>query len=106
MFPICENHHWFLVLVVNPGLVTAPEETNINKPLIILLDSMGKYQSNTVRAIRNYLSQEWGLSKERGGNFQFSEEEMKLIKPHKPEQTNHYDCGIFLLHYLERIFAR
>ena len=41
VIPICEEHHWYLVLVVKPGLGTiSSEETNNNgEPFIILLVS-------------------------------------------------------------------
>ena len=41
VIPICEHSHWYLVLVVKPGLVTtSSEETNNNgEPFIILLVS-------------------------------------------------------------------
>ena len=34
----------------------------------------------------------------------FTEKEMMLIEPVKPEQKNGYDCGIFLLTYIEKVF--
>ena len=43
VIPICEHSHWYLVLVVKPGLVTTPKESNMNgEPLIILLVSSEK----------------------------------------------------------------
>ena len=35
---------------------------------------------------------------------EFTEKEMGLIEPVKPEQKNGYDCGIFLLTYIEKVF--
>ena len=109
VIPVCEHSHWFLVLVVMPGLVTSPDVTNKNRePLLITLDSLGKDQTNTVKVIRQYLSMEWRArwSQGQGGHFQFSEVDLKHIQPRTPLQKNGYDCGIFLLHYLEKIFAR
>ena len=104
VIPICDRDHWFLIIVVNPGLVTTPEETNNNgEPLLIVLDSLGRDQSASVSIIRKYLAQEW-LSQNQDVNC-FSEKDMKLIIPQKPQQEDGFNCGIFLLHYLEKILA-
>ena len=39
-------------------------------------------------------------------SYSFSEAEMPTISPVKPEQNNHYDCGIYMLTYIEKIFQR
>ena len=36
----------------------------------------------------------------------FSRESMRTLRPVKPEQHNYSDGGIFLLHYVEKIFSR
>ena len=46
------------------------------------------------------MSQEWYEKIAKGGSAEmteFTEKEMGLIEPVKPEQKNGYDCGIFLL---------
>ena len=35
----------------------------------------------------------------------FSKKSMRTLWPVKPEQHNYSDCGIYLLHYVEKIFA-
>ena len=87
IFPICKHSHWFLIVVVKPGLVASPKERNNNgEPLIILLDSLGEGQSTAVRFIREYLEEEWRTKKSAacgGQAFKFSSKEMKTIKPKK-----------------------
>ena len=34
----------------------------------------------------------------------FSKNSMRTLRPVKPEQHNYSDCGIYLLHYIEKIF--
>ena len=60
IIPICEHSHWFLIVVVKPGLVSTLGNINNNgEPLILVLDSMGGNKSTAVRYIREYLSEEW-----------------------------------------------
>ena len=35
----------------------------------------------------------------------FSKKSMRTLWPVKPEQHNYSDCGIYLLHYVEKIFS-
>ena len=35
----------------------------------------------------------------------FSKNSMRTLRPVKPEQHNYSDCGIYLLHYVEKIFS-
>ena len=76
---------------------------------MIVLDSMGGAQSASVFFIRQYLAEEW-KAKMCGENdeeeYKFTEEQMETIRPKKPQQKNSFDCGIFLLHYMEKIFQR
>ena len=86
VIPICEHSHWYLLLVVKPGLVTTAQESKNNgEPLIIVLDSMGGTKSTAVRYLREYLAQEWAgrWSQEQGQTFKFSSEQMKEVRPKK-----------------------
>jgi len=116
IIPICEHSHWYLLLVVKPGLITSPvrsdERTLKGEPFIIVLDSMGGTKDSAVRNIRQYLACEWKKKKcssvGDGGvvveEYQFSATQIKTVRPRKPEQENFSDCGIFLLHYVEKVF--
>ena len=39
------------------------------------------------------------------GEVDFSKRSMRTLWPTKPEQPNYSDCGIYLLHYVEKIFS-
>ena len=39
------------------------------------------------------------------GEVDFSKKSMRTLLPVKPEQHNYSDCGIYLLHYIEKIFS-
>ena len=87
IFPICTNSHWFLIVVIKPGLVTTPDETNNNgEPLLIVLDSLGGSKTSAVKLIREYLAEEWRtrMSPSCGGQtFQFSAKQMRTMRPKK-----------------------
>jgi len=112
IFPICENSHWYLLLVVKPGLISLPvdsEERQLKgEPFVIVLDSLGRSNDRAVINIWLYLACEW--EKKYGGNeeadaFNFYAGPFKSACPMKPHQQNGSDCGIYLLHYVEKIFS-
>jgi len=108
IFPICEHNHWYLVIAIKPGMVQFPEEseerTTHGEPLFLVLDSLGGNKTAAVTNIRKYLNVEWSQKVNAFDDVDFSSEQMKTIRPKKPEQENFSDCGIFLLHYVEKIF--
>lgn len=73
----------------------------LSRPCIIFLDSLGKVEEikNYARLIRNWLQNE--VFEKRKSDFFISERELPIINPSTPPQTNDYDCGIFVLHYIE-----
>lgn len=110
--PICEHSHWYLVVLINPGLISIPaksvERIMKGEPFVIVLDSLGGSKNSAVANLRQYLACEWRNKKCTGQDtseeLEFSSREMRTIWPSKPEQHNGSDCGIFLLHYVEKIF--
>ena len=61
IIPICENSHWYLVIVIKPGLIRLDAEQRSVKgePFVLVLDSMGDNKTTAVRYVREYLDQEW-----------------------------------------------
>lgn len=116
IFPICENEHWYLVIICNPGLVKnvkerksssmTPDRYKENKspsPYIIVLDSLGGAQRDAVKRIRKYLQFEHLKVDPEG--LSFGQENLKWNNPVVPHQPNSCDCGIYLLHYVEKILG-
>ena len=58
IIPICENSHWYLVIVIKPGLILRDEEDNL-EPYVLVFDSLGGGGSSAVDNVREYLDQEW-----------------------------------------------
>jgi len=110
IIPICEHSHWYLVIAIRPGLITIPvgSEDRVKKgePFMIVLDSMGGNKTAAVSNIRHYLAAEWKAKMcADEEEFEFSSKEMRTVRPSKPEQENYTDCGIYLLHYIEKMFT-
>jgi sentrin-specific protease 7 len=63
VIPICENSHWYLVLIIRPGLIIHPVDSEERRtrgdPFIIVLDSLGDNKTTAVNILRNYLNLEW-----------------------------------------------
>ena len=73
-----------------------------------MLDSLPADRSEAVNNIRDYLSQEWKrVNLDFAETFKaFDNSEMELICPVLPVQHNGFDCGVYLLHYSEKLFER
>ena len=74
--------------------------------MIMVLDSLGGDKQSAVTNIRHYLSQEWIAKYGPEDQPEFTARKMKTIRPNQPLQENFSDCGIFLLHYVEKILGR
>ena len=95
LIPICEYSHWFMVVLVRPG-----EE----QPCMMVLDSLGGDNTRAVDIVKKYLEIE-GREK-LGEKALMNLKEMKVIRPNIPQQKNGFDCGVFLLHYAEKMLER
>jgi len=93
IFPICKNSHWFLVLAV---LTT-------KKYLLVVMDSLGGDNKEDVNLIKEYLIIELNTQRQ---NKNLQPESMRVVRPSLPQQDNFTDCGVFLLHYVEKILER
>ncbi|KAI8353261.1 hypothetical protein EDC96DRAFT_517369 [Choanephora cucurbitarum] len=84
LIPACEDHHWYLIAVVNPGK---------KKQFIAVMDSLNRYNASgkAMMLIKDFLS------------CKYLEENGKTIPPIKtlvrpiPVQENNHDCGLHLL---------
>ncbi|KAH9314553.1 hypothetical protein KI387_023180, partial [Taxus chinensis] len=101
--PVNYSLHWSLVVICNPGAVL--EDGDHSKtPCILHMDSLGSHTS-LKKLIQSYLWEEWrerhmedeamfNTACERFSNMTF-------ISVEAPQQDNCFDCGLFLLHYVE-----
>ncbi|KFY16925.1 hypothetical protein V492_01020 [Pseudogymnoascus sp. VKM F-4246] len=72
---------------------------NIEEPRIITLDSLGVSHSPTCSNLRDFLIAE---AKEKLGiDIILAQNSIGMTAKKIPEQNNHWDCGLFLLGYIE-----
>ena len=68
------------------------------KPAIITFDSLGQTRSQTIRILKDYLREEAKAKR----SMDFEESQMKGINAKRiPQQDNFWDCGVFLLGYVD-----
>ena len=91
IFPICKSSHWFLVTAV----ITR------EKIFLVVMDSLGGDNMEAVNMIKEYLIIE--LSKDVGVG---AVKKVEVVHPCLPQQDNYTDCGLYLLHYVEKIMER
>lgn len=105
LIPIHDDLHWSLVIIC------FPDKKDESGPIILHLDSLGFHRSSTVFSnIKSYLKEEWRyMNQEVPTDFPIPDRiwkhldrriEDKIIAV--PQQKNDYDCGLFVLFFMER----
>ncbi|XP_039122525.1 ubiquitin-like-specific protease 1D isoform X2 [Dioscorea cayenensis subsp. rotundata] len=104
--PIHGHSHWSLVIICIPA------KEDESGPIILHLDSLGIHSSHPIfDIVDSYLIDEWNFVNQSAAplDIPFSRGiwrclpdwiEKKKIKV--PQQKNEYDCGVFVLYYMER----
>jgi sentrin-specific protease 7 len=69
--------------------------------VIIVFDSLGLRHVPTIKALRDYLVEEAKSKRD----MDIAKEDIIGIHAKVPTQSNHCDCGVFLLHYVERFLG-
>ncbi|XP_058746352.1 probable ubiquitin-like-specific protease 2A [Vicia villosa] len=109
--PVNFNLHWSLIVICHPAEVLNINDRELEKalriPCILHLDSIKGYHSNIKDVVRSYLWEEWKERKKETCGEDLSSKflNMPFFSIEVPQQENSYDCGIFLLHYLELFLA-
>lgn len=104
--PIYYRLHWSLAVICIPA-----REEKIG-PIILHLDSLGLHTSNIIfQNIRSFLKAEWEHLNQAGVPTHIPIEEsvwktlIKKVEVRRiqvPQQENDYDCGLFVLYFMER----
>ncbi|KAI0524008.1 hypothetical protein KFK09_003372 [Dendrobium nobile] len=105
--PIHKDLHWSLVIIS----IMPPKEDE-SHPIILHLDSLGLHKSLLIlEVVQCFLTEEWKYVKQNASSPHISSGEKILIDvPLKvdkkeikvPQQKNEYDCGLFVLYFMER----
>eukprot|EP00897_Mesotaenium_endlicherianum_P004950 jgi/Mesen1/4483/ME000228S03454 len=110
MFPIHHSLHWSLIIVCHPRRLLSSKENSGQKATsgaleeqaacMIHLDSLEGGHRAAESHIRNYL---WEECFDRQGVVasKASLRDLQCVPVQVPQQDNHTDCGLFLLHYVE-----
>ncbi|CAO1945911.1 unnamed protein product [Urochloa humidicola] len=105
ILPINETIHWSLIIVCMPA------KGEDSGPIILHLDSLGLHNSQKLfDTVVRYLEAEWRyLRKDSSYDIPFSEKIWKRLlrnidteKVEVPRQRNEYDCGLFMLYYIDK----
>jgi Ulp1 family protease len=104
--PLINNGHWLLAIVCYPR--EAQREHLNSRSMILIFDSI-KHNSDrrkhlAVSRLQNYLESEWRAKY----HDEFPFDKMALVGHiiECPQQTNRYDCGLFMMEFVERFFAQ
>ncbi|XP_047315158.1 probable ubiquitin-like-specific protease 2B isoform X2 [Impatiens glandulifera] len=104
--PVNFSLHWSLIIICHPGEVAKTKAGDIDilpkVPCILHLDSLKGIHRGLNNLIQSYLWEEW---KERVGepteDISAKFNNLLFLPLELPQQENHYDCGLFLLHYVD-----
>lgn len=106
LLPIHQDHHWSLVIIC------IPDKEDEAGPIILHLDSLGLHYSRPIfDDIKSYLKEEWKYLNQEADSADLPiadriwkhlprRIEEKVIAV--PQQKNDYDCGLFVLFFMER----
>lgn len=105
ILPINESMHWSLIIVCMP---TKEADSG---PIILHLDSLGLHSSQKLFDIvaRYIQAERWHLRMDSSYDIPFSgriwrrlSKNINREKIEVPRQRNEYDCGLFMLYYIDR----
>ncbi|KAK9071066.1 hypothetical protein SSX86_009634 [Deinandra increscens subsp. villosa] len=104
--PVNFRLHWSLIIICHPGEVVdfTDDELEISSkvPCILHLDSIKGSHRGLEQCIKCYVWEEW---KERNNNtpedISTKFKDLRFLRLEAPQQENSYDCGLFMLHYME-----
>ncbi|KAG6705185.1 hypothetical protein I3842_07G168500 [Carya illinoinensis] len=108
--PINFNLHWSLIVICHPGEVARLEDEDLEKSpkisCILHMDSIKGSHTGIKNLIQSYLWEEWKeRQKETREDISSKFLNLRFVSLELPQQENSFDCGLFLLHYLELFLA-
>ncbi|MCD7447967.1 hypothetical protein HAX54_036786 [Datura stramonium] len=104
--PVNFSLHWSLIVICHPGEVVTFREEEMEKssraPCILHMDSIRGSHKGLKNLIQSYLLEEWKeRHKEVGEDVAKKFFSLPFVHLELPQQENSFDCGLFLLHYVE-----
>ncbi|KAI3887859.1 hypothetical protein MKX03_015492 [Papaver bracteatum] len=104
--PINFHHHWSLIIICHPGEVAKSKgedvENPVKVPCILHMNSIEGSHRGIMKVIQSYLWEEWNERTEGASEDYLSKfHNLRFVNLEVPQQENSYDCGLFVLHYVE-----
>ncbi|XVF36594.1 hypothetical protein REPUB_Repub19eG0070700 [Reevesia pubescens] len=108
--PVNFNLHWSLIVICHPGEVAGFKDEDLDKlskvPCILHMDSIKGNHAGLKNLVQSYLWEEWKeRHKETSEDLSAKFLNLRFVSLELPQQENSFDCGLFLLHYLELFLA-
>ncbi|GMI74651.1 hypothetical protein HRI_001134200 [Hibiscus trionum] len=104
--PVNYSLHWSLIVICHPGEVANFRDDEAEKlhkvPCILHMNSIRGSHRGLKNLFQSYLSEEWkerhrDVADDVSSNFLH----LQFVQLELPQQGNSFDCGLFLLHYME-----
>ncbi|XP_047972793.1 probable ubiquitin-like-specific protease 2B isoform X1 [Salvia hispanica] len=102
--PVNYNLHWSLIVICYFGKVASykGDDEPGRVPCILHMDSLRGTHSALKDLMQSYLWEEWKERQKGTCEDLYSKfSNLKFVPLEVPQQQNLYDCGLFLLHYVE-----
>ncbi|KAL3515485.1 hypothetical protein ACH5RR_022387 [Cinchona calisaya] len=109
--PVNFSLHWSLIVVCHPGEVAYYRDEVVEKsskvPCVLHMDSIRGIHRGLKNLFQTYLLEEWrerhnDLFEDVSTNFL----SLPYISLELPQQENSFDCGLFVLYYVERFLQQ
>ncbi|KAH1040315.1 hypothetical protein J1N35_042058 [Gossypium stocksii] len=109
--PVNYSLHWSLIVICHPGEVAKLKddatENLLKVPCILHMDSIRGSHRGLKNLFQSYLSEEWKQRhKEAADDVPSKFLNLQFVPLELPQQENSFDCGLFLLHYVERFLLQ
>ncbi|CAN1189077.1 Probable ubiquitin-like-specific protease 2A [Linum perenne] len=104
--PVNYSLHWSLIVICHPGEVALLKDDGNQKsakmPCILHMNSIQGSHRGLKNIFRSYLAEEWKVRHhDMVDDVSSKFADLRFIQLKLPQQGNSFDCGLFLLHYLE-----
>ncbi|KAG0580836.1 hypothetical protein KC19_4G203600 [Ceratodon purpureus] len=103
--PILRSSHWSLIIICHlSGLTSSPDKSKVS-PCILHLDPIERKHESFREQVRSFLyqacSERYQDSNKKDEMLYEVAFRMKYERSKVPQQDNGYDCGLYVLHYVE-----
>ncbi|XVE93620.1 hypothetical protein REPUB_Repub01dG0209700 [Reevesia pubescens] len=104
--PVNYSLHWSLIVICHPGEVANfkddKTEKLLNIPCILHMNSIRGSHRGLKNLLQSYLSEEWKeRHRDAADDVPSKFLHLQFVPLELPQQENSFDCGLFLLHYME-----